>query len=455
MSTIQELENTDFEKYKENPSDLIPIAKQMLNLKKFEKGIEILEKAIHFIILKNNGEETHIECAKFYYQYADALIRKCMESDEILAMPQNEGNKDEDEESEKIVEKEKSDEKKDITESKDSNFIGHGKSNLDVILETQKKDDGPKIQDEESDEDNETPLENDLPVDESDEQAALENLLCSETIYKNFLKKYEEEDPEELKSESPEIIKFFFELSNVYQKFGELEMCKSDFKSSIEFFTKSLAIRQKYDFKFSRAIAELYFNMATAYDFDAKLCLLSYYKTKIIMEYHLKQELTKHNMKNLADRIVVNEQDLNLNSILTTSPSLRINKEIEGGYELNSENVLKIEDIEELVSILFELNTKIDDVIIDINDFEKYKKEKEVLQQENKFTNDYDKSKVIDVTSMGIVRKRQRDDTQENTEKDFGGKKPKMEENKNPNVSEAGQASQNEINSDSVSGANI
>jgi hypothetical protein len=168
--------------------------------------------------------------------------------------------------------------------------------------------------------------------------------------------------------------------------------------------------------------------MATAYDFDAKLCLLSYYKTKIIMEYHLKQELTKHNMKNLADRIVVNEQDLNLNSILTTSPSLRINKEIEGGYELNSENVLKIEDIEELVSILFELNTKIDDVIIDINDFEKYKKEKEVLQQENKFTNDYDKSKVIDVTSMGIVRKRQRDDTQENTEKDFGGKKPKMEE---------------------------
>jgi hypothetical protein len=428
MTTIQELENIDFEKYKDTPGDLIPIAKQMLNLKKFEKGIEILEKAIHFIIQKNNNDESNIECAKFYYQYADALIRKCMESDEVLAMPQNEGNKDDDDESEKPEEIEKNENKKEITETKDSHSQGQGKSNLDAILELQKnkkEEDGPVIQDVGSDEEEEAPQEDNLPVDDSDEQVALENLLFSEKIYKTYLEKYEDENPEELKTKSPEIIKLFFDLSNVYQKFGELEMCKSDFKSSIEFFTKSLEIRQKYDFKFSRAIAELYFNMATAYDFDAKLCLLSYYKTKIIMEYHLKEELNKHNLKHLADRIVVNEQDLNLSSVLTTSTNLRTNKEVEGGYELNSENVLKIEDIEELVSIISELNQKIDDVIIDINDFEKYKKEKEVLQQENKFTSDYDKSKVIDVTTLGIVRKRQRDENQENTDKEIGGKKPK------------------------------
>jgi hypothetical protein len=133
----------------------------------------------------------------------------------------------------------------------------------------------------------------------------------------------------------------------------------------------------------------------------------------------------------LAERIVFNEQDLTLSSILTSSSNLRSNREVEGGFELNSEKLLKIEDIEELVSIIAELNQKIDDVIIDINDFEKYKKEKEVLQQENKFTTDYDKTKVVDATSLGIVRKRQRkDENVDVNEKEEGGKRVKKEEEK-------------------------
>ena len=102
MSTLQELENINYDSYKDKPEELVTIAKQFLNLKKFEKGIEILEKAIRFAVAINDNDETKLECAKFYYHYADALIRKCMESDEILAIPNeengNEGIKEEKEE---------------------------------------------------------------------------------------------------------------------------------------------------------------------------------------------------------------------------------------------------------------------------------------------------------------------------------------------------------------------
>jgi len=408
MSTLQELENINYDSYTDKPEELVTIAKQFLNLKKFEKGIEILEKAIRFAVANNDNDETKLDCAKFYYHYADALIRKCMESDELLAIneaqPQN-TNKEE-----------------------------PPKSNLDVVL-AEKNENLEKNHDVEEDYEEEPRNDNDSesreeiePVqDVSDEEVASENLLVAESIYKSYLSNYDDKEPSEISDKFPEIKKLYFELSNVYQKLGELEMCKSDFKSAIDYFTSALNLRKKYDDKFSRAIAELYFNMATAFDFDAKKCLMSFYKTKIIMEYHLKQELKKHNFSKTSDKIKVFEEDLDLESIPTDHKNLNANIEVMNSDEIHNELVVKIEDLLELVGIILELNQKIEDVIIDIKDFEKYSKEKEELKQEAKFTEDYDKSKVVEVNNT-LIRKRPRKDENTDNEREEGGKKHKSEE---------------------------
>ena len=456
MSTLQELENINYDSYKDKPEELVTIAKQFLNLKKFEKGIEILEKAIRFAVAINDNDETKLECAKFYYHYADALIRKCMESDEILAIPNeengNEGIKEEKEEgsedeknsnSGNSNEKEINNKTNENHEPALNNFTNNNpnhKSNIEVIIENQKKNELEKEPTDDNEEDGDI-LVNDAKdefpdaedpnmqamKDESDESVAFENLFFAETIYKNFLEKYDKEDPAKLKTENPSIISHYFDLSNVYQKFGELEMCKSDFKSAIEFFLKALEIRKKYDDKFSRAIAEIYFNMATTYDFDSRKCILSYYKTKIIMEYHLKHELIKINLNSIADKIVIKEDDLDSEEIKIFN--LFTNRNVIEKIPINDENLNKNEEIEELYAIISELNMKIEDVLIDIQDYEKYMREKNGMQQnQNHFTTDYDKSKLLDVTNLGIVKKRSRQEEKpDQIEKEEGGKRAKME----------------------------
>jgi hypothetical protein len=55
-------------------------------------------------------------------------------------------------------------------------------------------------------------------------------------------------------------------------------------------------------------------------------------------------------------------------------------------------------------------------------------KEKQQLQnQTNSFTQDYDKTKVIDINSTGLIRKRERKD--ENTDANESEKKEKLEKN--------------------------
>jgi hypothetical protein len=480
-TTIQELEKINPEIYKENPQELVKISKQLLNLKKFEKGIEIAEKAITYTIAKHDNDESNIECAKFYYHYADALIRKCMESDDLLAMNMD-GNENKDStpnvnEINGVIQEDKNEDKEDedINPIEDNNVESTNtnnlqKSNIEDILEKQvhnssninhntslnlnlntnsnlnanslqqnnQEEDGPEICDENENEEKSDANNNEtdnLPQDDSDEQVALENLIFAEKIYKTYLEKYDNEDPQKLKENSPDIIRLYLDLSNVYQKFGDLEMCKSDFKSAIEFFNKSLEVRQKYDHKFSRAIAEIYFNMATAYDFDPRKCLLSYYKTKIIMEYHLKEELGKIGQVILAAKVIINDDGLASEFISPTDEKLKSNRDVTQGNELNNEELLKHDDIEELVAIIAELNQKIDDVVIDINQMDLYNKEKEVMSEDqNKFTMNYDESKVVDINTTGLIRKRQRkDENQDVNEKEEGGKIGKNEENLNNN----------------------
>ena len=104
---------------------------------------------------------------------------------------------------------------------------------------------------------------------------------------KSFLEKYDNTAENEL---PPKITVYYLDLSDVYFKFGELELIKSDFKSALEFFNQSLKYKKKYDSKYSRAIAETYFMMASACDNDAKQALFYYYKTYLILCFHVRKE---------------------------------------------------------------------------------------------------------------------------------------------------------------------
>lgn len=86
MLSIQELENLDAEKYKETPEELIDLSEELIYNKKYEKAIELREKAIKYSIEKQ-GNEKHIKCAPFYVHYADALIIKIMETQDLFNNP--------------------------------------------------------------------------------------------------------------------------------------------------------------------------------------------------------------------------------------------------------------------------------------------------------------------------------------------------------------------------------
>lgn len=163
----------------------------------------------------------------------------------------------------------------------------------------------------------EDPSQEDL----QDEDVAADNLAFAESIYLENLKDYinpnkDNGSTEEPTKTIPEDVKtLFFGLAEVYLKMGELETCKSDFQMAVEKYQKALEIRKKHDNKFSRAIAEIYFNMAKVYDFDAKKCLTCFVKARLIMEYHVKQKLVEANKAELADKIVIDESLLDKEEI--------------------------------------------------------------------------------------------------------------------------------------------
>lgn len=87
MLSIQELENLNAEAYKDSPETLIELSEELIFNKKFEKAIELREKAIQYSIEKNNNDLKHPKCASFYVHYADALIIKIMETQDLFNNP--------------------------------------------------------------------------------------------------------------------------------------------------------------------------------------------------------------------------------------------------------------------------------------------------------------------------------------------------------------------------------
>ena len=132
----------------------------------------------------------------------------------------------------------------------------------------------------------------------------------AEKTLKGFLEKYDNTAENEL---PPKIISYYLDLSDVFFKFGELELIKSDFKLALEFFNQSLKFKKKYDGKYSRAIAEVYFMMASACDADAKQALFYYYKTYLILYYHVRKENNLESIEFNVDFDIVKYEDIILN----------------------------------------------------------------------------------------------------------------------------------------------
>lgn len=170
-----------------------------------------------------------------------------------------------------------------------------------------------------------------------------------------FLKEFLDENSEEKKEVTQEIKDYLFDLAEVYLKMGDLEMCKSDYKASVDHYLKALKIRKNHDTKFSRAMAEIYFNLAKVYDFDSKKCLVSFIKAKVIMEYHIKKALIDAGKPELAEKIKIFENLLDEEEC--DYKNIKIKNECIETEEFKNANLS--DKILDLASIIEELNQKV------------------------------------------------------------------------------------------------
>ena len=342
----------DFENYSNNPEDLIAKAKEFAKENNFEPAFEILTKAIEIKLVKVI-DRLHPDLLIFYMTYADVLIQKLIQSDEILMKDnKNYDNK-----------------------------------------ETSKNKQNDEGEEEEEDEDED---------DADDEEIAYDHLFASQKIIQDKLKEFEHKDIKDL--EGNETFKSLqFKLSEVYILFAQLEVCKSDNKSAIPFYQKAADIRKRYDDKFSRALGEIYYDMGLSYDYNVKLCFTSFYKVKIIMEYHLQEQISRDLLGKTLSPIFFHSQEEEL-----LDKEVMNHKEIKLNKVDILENQSDSHEIKDLKEILQEIYLKIEDSIIGIDSDEELniakEEQKAETQEQIGFSTVYDDSKVLNINS--IVKKK-------------------------------------------------
>ena len=367
----------DYSIYAEQPEKLFPIAQDQFNKNKFEEGLDILEQAIMLAIKKFGGEDK-VDLALFYNKYADGLIQKLMiTNNEDFLNIQEEGTQEAPEEKDDQSSKKEKPEKKE--ENKDEN--------------------NNNIKEEEK-----APKDNNENV--GDEEIIYENLNAANLLLKTFLKNYDDKDPKTL---DKSINKYYIQLCDNYSLFASLEKINSDFKKADEYFKLSIDICRKYEDKFSRTLAGLYFEQSQILDFDPKNCLLSLYKSKVIMEYYLQKEIDKANLKVKLD---IDEKDLDLNELSFESEKIFKNKDIiMNDEELNNAAKLYY-DIEDFMNIIKDINIKLEDVVLELKEYDLFLKTKEQMkkdgEKQNAFNTNIDMSKVIDLEKVALIKKKRK-----------------------------------------------
>ena len=376
----------DYKPYEEQPEKLFSLAQENFNKNKFEEGIEILEKSIMFAIKKFGGEEK-IELAEYYNQYADGLIRKLLATNvDYLNLQDEETQKKEDEST-----KSKKDEENKTT-----------KVTANTAEENKEEKVKEKEDKEEKEEKEKEEKENDDNVE--DDQIAYENLNLANIILKKYLKEYDDKDPTTL---NKDVIKYYLQLCNNYSLFAAIEKINSDFRKANEYYKQSIDLCKKYDNKFSRNLAGLYFEQAQIMDFDPKSCLLSLYKSKIIMEHYLQNEIDKIK---LGIKLDIDEKDLDLDTLSHDSKIIFKNRDLIN----NNNELIKAAkehcDIEEFIDIIKDINIKLEDVILELKEYSNFLKVKEQMkkdgEKQNCFDTNIDMSKVIELSKVALIKKK-------------------------------------------------
>ena len=377
--------DVNYSLYADQPDKLFQIAQEQFNKNKFEEGLDILEQSIILAVKKYGGEEK-IELAQYYNKYADGLLQK-------LLLPTTDFlNIQEDEEQ---ASKNKDD---DIKEEKD------------------------KEKDKEKDEEKKAPKNSGENV--GDDEIVYENLNMANILLKNYLKEYDDKDPKTL---DKDVIKYYLLLSDNYSLFASLEKLNSDFKKADEYYRLSINLAQKYGDKFSRNLAGLFFEQAQILDFDPYNCLLSLYKSKVIMEYYLQKEI---DAAKLNIKLDIDENDLTLDKLSFESEKVTKNKDI---ISTNVELINNAKDnpnIEEFVDIIKDINIKIEDVVLELKEYDTFLKTKEQMKKDegkqNCFNTNIDMSKVVDLSEITLIKKKRKEPT--NNDEDI--KKPVEDNNK-------------------------
>jgi hypothetical protein len=359
--------NEDLSEFKSNPSDLFKKANSYFNEKKFEEGIYILEQAIKFAI-ELYGNENDIRVAKFLVKYANGIIRKLNENEEILNIQENDleqQNNNNDEEEDQKIENNYNNNEEDEKEVDDNNNNKDNNNNLKQALE----------------------------------------------IYQNYLTKYDEIEPEKLEKN---VLDYYNELCDCYSSFADLEQEKSDFKHANEYYEKAIFYEKKYGKKFSRNLASLYFLQSQVLDFNPNKCFICLLRAKYIMEFHLKNEIEKLN-KNF--NIFFDEKILSKEDVKIDDEIIFKNRKIIESDEMK-ELCKNNDNIDELIAIINDLTPKIEDVILELKEYDLYLKEKNKMKIESEKVNkfeDVDLNKIEEISPSILKRKKKRDENNENS----------------------------------------
>ena len=368
----------DYLLYQEQPEKLFSIAQENFNKNKFEEGISILEQSIMLAIKKFGGEDK-VELAQFYNKYADGLIQKLMISNEDFLNLQEEVPQDAQEE-------------KSLKNDNDNNSENKTEEKSKNKERDEKEKKAPKE------------INNDIV---GDDEIVYENLNAANLLLKNYLKDYDDKDPKTL---DKSIIKYYLQLSDNYSLFASLEKINSDFKKADYYYKLSIDISKKYDNKFSRNLAGLYFEQAQILDFDPQTCLLSLYKSKVIMEHYLQMEIDKQNLKLKLD---IDEKDLDLDSLSYDSEKIFKNKDL----IMKNDELIKASkencNIEEFVDIIKDINIKLEDVVLELKEYNVFLKTKEQMkkdeEKQNCFNTNIDMSKVVDLSKVTLIKKKRKE----------------------------------------------
>ena len=333
----------DYFLYKDEPEKLFIISQKYFNDNNFDQGINILKNSIKLAENKFGGSN-EIELTKFYNKYSAALLQKILLSNINI---DNSTKKNKDTLNQIYVENDKIIKEKEIIDKKSE----EEKILIDELTEIIREE-----------------------ID--DEDIVFANLNAANIILKKYLEKYDNKDPKTL---DKKIIDYYFQLSDNYSLFASLEKINLDYNKAKYYYQLSIDIYKKYD-KYSRNLAGLYFEQAQIMDFDPKNVLLSLYKSKIIMEYHLQKELDK---QNISIKFDIDENELNINSLSYDNKIIFKNKILIG-----NEKIIKASEnndiIKEFIDLINNIDIKIEDVILELKEYDKYIKEKEESKSQEK-----------------------------------------------------------------------